>query len=96
MYIYIYISVVSSCGLQPIWVNLAKNGLELRRDIRRVYYGESAALEVILGVRGPFWGRHYVFWQGGRPLTVILEVFSPTLGIYLGDLVEGARAMDRG
>jgi hypothetical protein len=25
------------------------------------------------------WGRHYVFWAGGRPLTVIYEVFSPRL-----------------
>ena len=31
-----------------------------------------------------FWGRHYIFWRGGRPLTVIYEAFSPALAEYLG------------
>ena len=31
------------------------------------------------GLARPLWGRHYVFWAGGRPLTVISEVFSPRL-----------------
>ena len=34
--------------------------------------------------RGPFWGREYIFWHGGRPLTVIYEVFSSALEEFLG------------
>jgi hypothetical protein len=64
---------------QPIWVNLMRDRLELHRDIRRVYYGQSTALERLLGTPGPFWARHYVFWHNRKPLTVIFEVFSPAL-----------------
>lgn len=35
-------------------------------------------------MRGPFWGREYIFWHGGRPLTVIYEVFSSALEEFLG------------
>jgi p-hydroxybenzoic acid synthase len=35
------------------------------------------------GTSGPFWGRLYLFWHGGQPLTVIHEVFSPHLAEYL-------------
>ena len=44
-----------------------------------VYHGTSTHLEHLLGVPGPFWGRHYAFWHGGKPLCVIYEVFSPRL-----------------
>ena len=33
---------------------------------------------------GPFWGRQYIFWHDGRPLTLIYEVFSPVLQQLLG------------
>lgn len=33
---------------------------------------------------GPFWGRHYVFWHNGKPLTLIYEVFNTALESYLG------------
>jgi hypothetical protein len=36
------------------------------------------------GVPGPFWGRHYIFWSGDAPLTLIYEVFSPKLAAFLG------------
>ena len=36
------------------------------------------------GSKGPFWGRSYLFWHGGRPLTLIYEVFSSGLGEFLG------------
>jgi chorismate lyase len=42
-----------------------------------VYYGESEGLEAAFGERGPFWGRHYIFWSGGAPITVVYEVFNP-------------------
>jgi chorismate lyase len=68
----------------PIWASLARIRTELYRDIQGIYYGYSAALELGFGVSGPFWGRHYLFWHHGRPLTLIYEVFSPYLSKYLG------------
>jgi hypothetical protein len=38
----------------------------------------DAAADADAGSRA-LWGRHYVFWANGRPLTVIYEVFSPRL-----------------
>ena len=68
----------------PIWASLARIRTELYRDIQGIYYGYSAALESGFQVVGPFWGRHYLFWHHGRPLTLIYEVFSPYLTKYLG------------
>jgi chorismate--pyruvate lyase len=70
----------------PIWASLAKLRTELYRDVQGVYYGDSAALESAFGESGPFWGRHYLFWHYGRPLTLIYEVFSPYLTKYLGPM----------
>ena len=56
---------------------------ELYREIQTVQWGNSAQLEEYFGVAGPFWGRQYLFWHGGRPLTLIHEVFSPHLAHYL-------------
>lgn len=36
------------------------------------------------GHQGPFWGRQYLFWHCQRPLTLIHEVFSPSLQRHLG------------
>lgn len=68
---------------KPIWTNLSQERTELYRDIRRVYHGECEALRGPLGRSGPFWGRDYVFWHNGAPLTAIHEVFSPALSRYL-------------
>lgn len=68
----------------PIWTSLAQLRTELYRDIQGVHYGHSKALELAFGQPGPFWGRHYLFWHHGRPLTLIYEVFSPYLSKYLG------------
>ncbi|NJR65703.1 MAG: DUF98 domain-containing protein [Leptolyngbyaceae cyanobacterium CRU_2_3] len=68
----------------PIWANLARSRTELYRDIQGVQYGHSAALEIAFGQSGPFWGRYYLFWHHGRPITLIYEVFSPYLIKYLG------------
>lgn len=70
----------------PIWDNLSRLHTELYRDIQGVYYGYSAALESAFGEKGPFWGRHYLFWHHGEPLTLIYEVFSPYLSKYLGEM----------
>jgi chorismate lyase len=69
----------------PIWASLARLRSELYRDIQGIYYGHSAALESAFGEKGPFWGRHYLFWHHGQPLTLIYEVFSPYLKKYLGE-----------
>lgn len=68
----------------PIWASLAKLRTELYRDVQGLYYGDSPDLERGLGESGPFWGRHYLFWHHGQPLTLIYEVFSPYLTRYLG------------
>ncbi|MEA5596001.1 chorismate lyase [Rivularia sp. UHCC 0363] len=68
----------------PIWASLARLRTELYRDVQGIYYGHSAALELGFNQKGPFWGRHYLFWHHGQPLTLIYEVFSPYLTKYLG------------
>ena len=68
----------------PIWASLTRLRTELYRDVQGIYYGQSSPLELAFGQRGPFWGRHYLFWHHGRPITLIYEVFSPYLTRYLG------------
>ena len=68
----------------PIWASLARLRTELYRDVQGIYYGHSRELELAFGESGPFWGRHYLFWHHGKPLTLIYEVFSPYLKKYLG------------
>lgn len=68
----------------PIWESLSKLHTELYRDVRGIYYGHNAELEKGFGEKGPFWGRHYLFWHRRQPLTLIYEVFSPYLCRYLG------------
>ena len=68
----------------PIWASLARLRTELYRDVQGIYYGNSEALESGFNEKGPFWGRHYLFWHHGQPLTLIYEVFSPFLTKYLG------------
>lgn len=73
----------------PIWDNLSQLHSELYRDIQGIYYGHSAALAAEFQEMGPFWGRHYLFWHSGQPLTLIYEVFSPYLQRYLGAMGGG-------
>ena len=70
----------------PIWESLSRLHTELYRDIQGIYYGHSPALELAFGEKGPFWGRHYLFWHDRKPLTLIYEVFSPYLRKYLGEM----------
>jgi chorismate lyase len=70
----------------PVWSNLARLRTELYRDIQGIQYGNSVPLELAFDQRGPFWGRHYLFWHHGRPITLIHEVFSPYLAKYLGPM----------
>jgi chorismate--pyruvate lyase len=68
----------------PIWANLARLRTELYRDIQGIHYGHCPPLEAAFGQPGPLWGRYYLFWHNGKPLTLIYEVFSPYLSKYLG------------
>ncbi|ACB51254.1 hypothetical protein cce_1904 [Crocosphaera subtropica ATCC 51142] len=70
----------------PIWESLSRLHTELYRDIQGIYYGHSPALEEAFKEKGPFWGRHYLFWHDRKPLTLIYEVFSPYLSKYLGPM----------
>lgn len=70
----------------PIWANLTRLRTELYRDIQGIFYGNSSMLEDAFGEQGPFWGRYYLFWHDGKPLTLIYEVFSPYLTRYLGPM----------
>jgi len=70
----------------PIWENLSRIHAELYRDVRGLCYGTCPALETAFEETGPFWGRHYLFWHHGQPLTLIYEVFSPYLQKYLGSI----------
>ena len=74
----------------PIWASLTRLRTELYRDVQGIYYGNSAALESAFKQLGPFWGRHYLFWHRGQPLTLIYEVFSPYLTKYLGPMRKKA------
>jgi chorismate lyase len=70
----------------PIWESLSRLHTELYRDIQGIYCGHSQILEEAFGEKGPFWGRHYLFWHDRKPLTLIYEVFSPYLRKYLGEM----------
>jgi chorismate lyase len=78
----------------PIWDNLSRLHAELYRDIQGLHYGRSEALEKAFGEQGPFWGRHYLFWHHGKPLTLIYEVFSPYLQKYLGPVQKPPEATE--
>ena len=70
----------------PIWASLTRLRTELYRDVQGIYYGNCVDLELAFKQSGPFWGRHYLFWHHGQPLTLIYEVFSPYLTKYLGPM----------
>jgi chorismate lyase len=70
----------------PIWASLAKLRTELYRDVQGIYCGESPTLAAAFGETETLWGRHYLFWHHGQPLTLIYEVFSPYLQQYLGKI----------
>lgn len=55
---------------------------ELDHDLTR--FRASVPACRVFKAPGPYWGRHYVFWHNGKPLTLIYEVFSTALEQYLG------------
>jgi chorismate lyase len=69
---------------QPIWRSLTSNRAELYREVDGLALVQAPWLASRFGRGGPFWSRHYRFFRGGEPLTVIREVFSPELERWLG------------
>ena len=69
---------------QPIWRSLTCHRAELFREVDGLGQVNGDWLAQRFGHSGPFWSRHYRFFRGGQPLTVIREVFSPALEQWLG------------
>jgi len=74
---------------QPIWRSLTAHRAELFREVDGLAQVEAPWLAERFGHAGPFWSRHYRFFRGGQPLTVIREVFSPELERWLGPAEPG-------
>ena len=74
---------------QPIWRSLTGDRAELFREVDGLAQVEADWLATRFGHSGPFWSRHYRFFRGGQPLTVIREVFSPALETWLGPASTG-------
>lgn len=70
----------------PIWVSLNQKYTELYRDLKGIYKGKCPNVAATFGVdpASNFWGRHYLLWHGGAPITMIYEIYSPNLSKYLG------------
>ncbi len=69
---------------QPIWTSLTQGRSELFREVDGLALVQADWLESEFNCEGPFWSRHYRFFRQERELTVIREVFSPTLEKWLG------------
>ena len=70
---------------EPIWQSLSKGRSELFREVDGLALVEAPWLEKRFQTNGPFWSRHYRFFRHQTELTVIREVFSPELELWLGD-----------
>jgi chorismate lyase len=70
----------------PIWVSLNQKYTELYRDLKGIYKGACPQLADAFGYPevDSFWGRHYLLWHGGEPITMLYEIYSPAIGKYLG------------
>ncbi len=68
----------------PIWASLNQKHTEIYRDLKGIYQGYNPELGKTFGYPEPYWGRHYLLWHGGHPITLIYEIYSPILAKYLG------------
>ena len=70
----------------PIWVSLNQKYTELYRDLKGIYKGACPNVATAFGYPeiDTYWGRHYLLWHGGEPITMIYEIYSPAIGKYLG------------
>ncbi len=69
---------------QPIWKSLTQDRFELFREVDGLALVNANWLESEFQAIGPFWSRHYRFFRRQKELTVIREVFSPSLEKWLG------------
>ncbi len=69
---------------QPIWKSLTQDRSELFREVDGLALVNAKWLESEFHSVGPFWSRHYRFFRNQKELTVIREVFSPSLEQWLG------------
>ncbi len=69
----------------PIWKNLTKDRSELFREVDAISIVNSSWLEKRFNSRGPFWSRNYRFFRNKKPLTIIREVFNPSIEKWLGN-----------
>lgn len=69
---------------QPIWKSLTEGRSELFREVDGLSLVTGKWLETNFQQKGPFWSRHYRFFRESKELTVIREVFSPSLEKWLG------------
>ncbi len=69
---------------KPIWQSLTQGRSELFREVDGLALVNAPWLETKFQQTGPFWSRHYRFFRHEKELTVIREVFSPELEIWLG------------
>nr|YP_009530626.1 hypothetical protein PMNZ_371 [Paulinella micropora]APP88156.1 hypothetical protein PCKR_369 [Paulinella micropora]AQX44923.1 hypothetical protein PFK_369 [Paulinella micropora]AXY63315.1 hypothetical protein PMNZ_371 [Paulinella micropora] len=68
----------------PIWRSLTIKRAELFREVDGLALVNESWLEQSFDCTGPFWSRHYRFFRNSKELTVIREVFSPALEMWLG------------
>ena len=76
---------------QPIWRSLTSERAELFREVDGLALVEAPWLAQRFRQQGPYWARHYRFFRGGQPLTVIREVFSPAIARWLGPSTGASR-----
>jgi len=72
----------------PVGTNLQNQRLELFRDLRGIYRGSCPELAGIFTAESSsdfYWGRHYLLWHGGRPITLIYEIFNPAIAKYFAE-----------
>lgn len=64
---------------QAIGAFFIQSELDIYRDIHEIFLGYSLELEQLFASKGPFWGRYYTLFHKGKPLSIIYEIFSPSL-----------------
>ena len=69
----------------PIWKNLTKDRSELFREVDAISIVNSSWLQQRFKTEGPFWSRNYRFFRNKKPLTIIREVFNPSIEKWLGN-----------
>jgi len=67
----------------PIGTNMEQGRSEYCREILSLFLARGERLDRQFGTEGPFLGRHYKMFRGGRALNVIVEIYAPAVARYL-------------